>query len=90
MAQILTLPQRKLACAKAIKALLSTENRCVYNNIYYTGTRTLKVYNRYDQERIPFIKDKITDLADMFDLDVKFNMTKGSHWTGLGSFIVKL
>lgn len=90
MAQILTLPQRKLACAKAIKALLSTENRTVYNNIYYTGTRTLKVYNRYDQERIPFIKDKITDLADMFDIDVKFKITKARRWVPCGSLIVKL
>ena len=90
MAQILTLPQRKLACAKAIKALLSTENKTVYNNIYYTGTRTLKVYNRYDQDRIPFIKNKITDLADMFDLDVKFKLTKAGHWLPCGSFIVKL
>jgi hypothetical protein len=90
MAQILTLPQRKLACAKAIKALLSTENRTVYNNIYYTGTRTLKVYNRYDQDRIPLIKNRISDLADLFDLDVKFKITKARHWLPCGSFIVKL
>ena len=90
MAQILTLPQRKLACAKAIKALLSTENRTVYNNIYYTGTRTLKVYNRYDQDRIPLIKNRISDLADLFDLDVKFKITKARHWLHCGSFIVKL
>jgi hypothetical protein len=90
MSKILTIPQRKLACAKAIKAFLSTECRCVYNNIYYTGTRTIKVYNKFDQARIPHIKDQITDLANMFDLDVKFKLTKGTHWTGLGSFIVKL
>jgi hypothetical protein len=90
MAQILTLPQRKLACAKAIKAFLSTENRTVYNNIYYTGTRTLKVYNRYDQARIPQIKDQITDLANMFDLDVKFNITSNNWYCRNGAFIVKL
>ena len=90
MAQILTLPQRKLACAKAIKAFLSTECRLVYNNIYYTGTRTIKVYNKFDQDRIPQIKDQITDLANMFDLDVKFKLTKAGHWLPCGSFIVKL
>jgi hypothetical protein len=90
MSKILTIPQRKLACAKAIKAFLSTECRHVYNNIYYTGTRTIKVYNRFDQDRIPQIKDQITDLANMFDLDVKFNLTKAGHWLPCGSFIVKL
>jgi hypothetical protein len=90
MSKILTIPQRKLACAKAIKAFLSTECRHVYNNIYYTGTRTIKVYNRFDQDRIPQIKDQITDLANMFDLDVRFNLTKAGHWLPCGSFIVKL
>ena len=90
MPKILSIPQRKLACAKAIKAFLSTECRHVYNNIYYTGTRTVKVYNRFDQARIPQIKDQITDLANMFDLDVKFKLTKASHWLPCGSFIVKL
>ena len=90
MSKILTIPQRKLACAKAIKAFLSTECRHVYNNIYYTGTRTIKVYNRFDQDRIPQIKNQITDLANMFDLDVKFKLTKAGHWLPCGSFIVKL
>ena len=90
MSKILSIPQRKLACAKAIKAFLSTECRHVYNNIYYTGTRTVKVYNKFDQARIPQIKDQITDLANMFDLDVKFKLTKAGHWLPCGSFIVKL
>ena len=79
---------RKLACAKAIKALLSTKCRLVYNNIYYTGTRTIKVYNRFEPTQLTEIKDQITDLANMFDLDVKFRITK-NHWT-VGAFIVKL
>ena len=79
---------RKLAASKAVRELLRvlTGGRRVYNNIYKTGTRTLKVYQRDVDFSIH--EDKITDLAHMFDLDVKFNYTRGAFWSG-PAFIVK-
>lgn len=79
---------RKLAAAKAVRELLRviTGGRRVYNNIYKTGTRTVKTYQR--DVDFSIYEDRITDLAEVFDLDIKFNYTRGSAWSG-PAFIVK-
>lgn len=85
--------QRKLLCAKAIRALIRAEGvETIFNNVYDTGTRTVKVYQvslqRSDVD-MPRLRDRIVDLADMFNFDVKFKTTAGSTWRP-GAFIVKL
>lgn len=84
---------RKYAAAQAIRQLMIVEtSRAPYNNIYRTGTRTLKIYSgRLAKEGFNFaaLQDKITDLADLFDCDVKFNFTSGNKYGG-PAFIVKL
>lgn len=86
------LAERKLLAGKAIKSLMKSHGaRLVYQNLYKTGTRSIKMYRASltgpEQERK--LKDQITDLADMFDLDVKFNMTRRGQYSS-PSFIAKL
>lgn len=87
--------QMKSCCASAIRQLLKYEGidpELIFNNIYYTGTRTLKVYHatlkRCDVD-IPKLKDRITDIAEAFNFDVRFKTTGGSYWRS-GAFIIKL
>ena len=81
--------ERKLLCGKAIKALMLARGaQLVYQNIYKTGTRSVKCYTTNVGD-LNTLRDQITDLADMFDLDVKFNITKAPHWSFSG-FIAKL
>jgi hypothetical protein len=84
--------ERKLLAGKAIKALMKSHGaRLVYQNLYKTGTRSIKMYRASltgPNHEIK-LKEQITDLADMFDLDVKFNMTRRSMFYG-SSFIAKL
>lgn len=85
--------KRKLLCSTAIRSLIKAQgvNR-IFNNIYKTGTRTLKVYQTSFHQHgvdVPKLKDQITDLADAFGFDVKFKTTAGRVWSP-GAFIVKL
>lgn len=85
--------ESKLLCSKAIRALIQNEGiETIFNNIYKTGTRTIKVYQvslkRCDVD-IPRLKDRIVDLADAFNFDVRFKTTGGSYWRS-GAFIIKL
>jgi GTP cyclohydrolase I len=84
--------ERKLQAGKAIKALMQSHGaRYVYQNLYKTGTRSIKMYRSSltGPEHERKIKDQITDLADMFDLDVKFNITNRRVFSP-PSFIAKL
>lgn len=84
--------ERKLLAGKAIKALMKSHGASlVYQNIYKTGTRSIKMYQSCltGDNHIRQLKDQITDLADMFDLDCKFNMTRRGQFSS-PSFIVKL
>jgi len=86
------LAERKLQAGKAIKALMKSHGaRLVYQNLYKTGTRSIKMYRASltgpNQEQK--LKDQITDLADMFDLDVNFNITTRRVFSP-ASFIAKL
>jgi hypothetical protein len=89
----MNLDERKLMCGKAIKLLMKTRGaRFVFQNIYKTKTRTVKCYmNSVNQsvDSVADLRDDITDLADMFNLDVKFNITKGNNWSP-AAFIAKL
>lgn len=85
--------ESKLLCSTAIRALIRNEGiETIFNNIYKTGTRTLKIYKvslqRSDVD-VPRLKDRIIDLADAFNLDVEFRETAGTRW-GAPAFIVKL
>lgn len=84
--------ERKLLAGKAIRALMKSHGaRLVYQNLYKSGTRSIKMYRAsltgLEQERK--LKDQITDLADMFDLDVNFNVTTRRTFSP-PSFIAKL
>ena len=84
----------KLCAAKAIRELLKAEGiEMIYNNIYPSGTRTLKVYQqalkRSDVD-LPRLRDRIVDVANAFNFDVKFKFTPGRSWSGAPGFIVKL
>ena len=84
--------ERKLLAGKAIRALMKSHGaRLVYQNLYKSGTRSIKMYRASltgpEQERK--LKDQITDLADMFDLDVNFNTTT-RRILSPPSFIAKL
>ena len=87
--------QMKSCCAAAIRQLFKyegIESALIFNNIYYTGTRTIKVYRvslkRSDVD-VPKLKDRITDVAEAFNFDVKFKTTPGNYYGG-PAFIVKL
>lgn len=87
--------QMKSCCGSAIRQLLKYEGidpNVIFTNIYYTGTRTIKVYQvslkRSDVD-IPKLKDRIQDIAEAFNFDVKFKTTAGSYWRS-GAFIIKL
>ena len=90
----MTRAKRKLRAAKAIRELIlcAVETNSIYNNIYKTGTRTIKLYkvslvrSGVDMNEL---KDKISLIADVFDFDVKFKETVGNRWGG-PAFIVKL
>lgn len=86
--------QRKLLCSTAIRALIRAEGvEIIFNNIYKTGTRTIKVYKtsllRFDVDMFR-LKDRIIDLADAFNFDVEFKTTAGTRWGSGGAFIVKI
>jgi hypothetical protein len=83
------LAERKLMCGKAIKLLMRTRGaNLVFQNIYDTGTRSVKCYlNSIDD--VSALRDQITDLANMFNLDVRFNVTKRQLYTS-PAFIAKL
>lgn len=85
----MNLKRRKLLCGKAIKSLMKCRGaNNVYQNLYKTGTRSVKCYyNAIDD--ISALRDQITDLANMFNLDVKFNMTKAGQYSS-PAFIAKL
>jgi len=86
------LAERKLQAGKAIKALMKSHGaRLVYQNLYKTGTRSIKMYQASltGPEHVTVLKDQITDLADMFDLDVNFNITTRRVFSP-ASFIAKL
>jgi GTP cyclohydrolase I len=86
------LAERKLLAGKAIKALMKSYGaRLVYQNLYKTGTRSIKMYQSSlsGDNELRKLKDQITDLADMFDLDVRFNMTRRGQYSS-PSFIAKL
>lgn len=85
--------ESKLLCSKAIRALIQNEGiETIFNNIYKTGTRTLKIYStslvRCDVN-VSQLRDRIIDIADAFNFDVKFVTTAGRPWSP-GAFIVKL
>jgi hypothetical protein len=87
----MNLHERKLLAGKAIKQLLIANDHakwCVWQNLYKTGTRSIKTYKRADIDYFK-LQDQITELANMFDLDVKFKFTRGNMWGG-PAFIVKL
>lgn len=84
--------ERKLQAGKAIKALMKSRGaRLVYQNLYKSGTRSIKMYQKSltGPDDVMKLKEQITDLADMFDLDVKFNMTNRRVFSP-PSFIAKL
>ena len=84
--------ERKLQAGKAIKALMKSHGaRLVYQNLYKTGTRSIKMYQASltGPEHVTVLKEQITDLADMFNLDVRFNTTRRSQYYAT-SFIAKL
>lgn len=84
--------ERKLQAGKAIKALMKSHGaRLVYQNLYKSGTRSIKMYQASltGPEHVNMLKEQITDLADMFDLDVRFNMTNRRVFSS-PSFIAKL
>ena len=85
----------KSCAAAAIRQLFKYEGispELIFNNIYYTGTRTIKVYQRSlvrSDVDVPRFKERVQDVADAFNFDVKFTETKGNMWGG-PAFIVKL
>lgn len=80
---------KKLLAGKAIKALMTARGaRKVYQNIYYTGTRSVKCY-LHSIDDVAALRDQITDLANMFNLDVKFRTTVRGQWSS-PAFIAKL
>lgn len=84
--------KRKLLAGKAIRALMKSHGaRLVYQNLYKSGTRSIKMYRASltGPEHERKLKDQITDLADMFDLDVNFNTTTRRTFSP-PSFIAKL
>lgn len=85
--------ESKLLCSKAIRALIQNEGiETIYNNIYPTGTRTIKVYQvslKRSDVNVPLLKERIINVADAFNFDVKFKTTGGRMWGG-PAFIVKL
>lgn len=86
------LAERKLLAGKAIKALMVSHGaRLVYQNLYKTGTRSIKMYrsNLSGPNQEIKLKEQITDLADMFGLDVRFNTTTRRAFSS-PSFIAKL
>ena len=84
---------RKLAASKAIREYLKVFGAwTVYNNIYPTKTRTVKICTtrlRNEGKDFKQAEEAITNIADLFDLDVKFNYTRGNYYGG-PAFIVKL
>jgi GTP cyclohydrolase I len=83
----------KRCAAAAIRELLKYEGvETIYNNTYKTGTRTIKVYQRALQRSdvdLPRFKERVQDVADAFNFDVKFRTTKGRMW-GAPAFIIAL
>lgn len=86
--------QRKLAASVAIRELIkcSLNGQRIFNNIYKTGTRTIKVYKtalRNSDVDVRELRERIECVADLFDFDVKFNETADGRFRS-GAFIVKL
>lgn len=83
----------KRCAAAAIREIVKAEGiETIYNNVYRTGTRTLKVYQqaliRSDVD-VPRFKERIENVAEQFNFDVKFRTTKGRIW-GAPAFIISL
>ena len=89
-----TRAERKLAASIAIRELIkcAIDGNRIFNNIYKTGTRTIKVYKvtleRADVD-VRDLRERIECLADLFDFDVKFRETACSTFRS-GAFIVKI
>jgi hypothetical protein len=85
--------QLKLLASKAISALIKAEGiELIYNNKYKTGARSVKIYKKAlvtSDVDVPRFKERIEDVANAFNFDVKFKETRGSRW-GSPAFIVKL
>jgi hypothetical protein len=83
----------KRCAAAAIRELIKAEGiELIYNNIYKSGTRTLKVYQnsliRSDVD-LPRFKERVENVAEAFNFDVKFRTTRGRMW-GAPAFIIAL
>lgn len=88
----MNIKERKLHAGKAIKALMKSYNAdMVFQNLYKTGTRSIKMYQYClsGPQDVLKLKEQITDIADMFNLDVRFNTTRRSQYFS-PAFIAKL
>ena len=83
----------KRCAAAAIRELIKAEGiELIYNNIYKTGTRTLKIYQQHlvrSDVDLPRFKERVENVAEQFNFDVKFRTTKGRMW-GAPAFIIAL
>lgn len=83
----------KRCAAAAIRELLKYEGiELIYNNIYKSGTRTIKVYQQSlvrSDVNLPAFKERVENVAEAFNFDVKFRTTKGRMWSA-PAFIISL
>ena len=83
----------KRCAAAAIREILKYEGiTLIYNNVYKTGARTIKVYEnslKRSDVNVPALKERIENVAEAFNFDVKFRTTSGRPW-GARGFIIAL
>ena len=75
--------------AKVVRAIMNASGRStVFNNIYKSGTRTVKCYGR--PEGFPGMLNNISRTLNGLQVPFVFNYTRGSQWHGGPAIIVKL
>lgn len=83
--------EQKLLVGRALKALMQSYGRKqVFQNIYKTGTRSVKCYRtRMDAQAERDLSLAVIQIMKAFSVtDYQVNFTNGNGWGGAG-FIVK-
>ena len=87
--------QKQKETVSLIRSIMRLHGRgLVYNNIYPTGTRTVKCYRERNIQEDIELQDIILEILGKLNIKAKIKLTKpgkGSLWApDLGGFIVKL
>lgn len=79
---------KNLEVSKIIRAVMKIYGKkFIFNNLYYTGTRTVKCYDSPADENN--LEDRIRDVLQSITLNYEIKRTPGRQY-GAPGFIVKL